>query len=636
MAGTALSPGLLTSVDVLMESIGGADSPKLRIDATDSEFRIVRRIFNEFDEDKSGSIDMSELDKVMIAMGFNLTPDQLSVLLKEVDVSESGSLDFDQFLRLIQLWRCASQFKLFDTPSQIQEDRIRQALSNSVWLPDDYLRSAWDVMVVLFLLYSWITILYGVTLSNYHDYFESLLVPDILCAIVFAADICFCLNTSVLDESSRLVTSRREIAMAYACRSLLIDIFAVIPYQHFGTSPAVTALTLLRLLKIIKLPWYFAPTGHYRFTPRYVQCYFFLLPLFRLLVYFIACLHALAVVFMFIHGSDELSRLAVADGENKGVVIADNSYITALYFIFYTLTTCGLGNVLLLKDGEKLFACFLFVLALLVNGLIIGNVVTIMQRTDVESERKAKLRQTLAVCQYFKVPQTLETEILQFQSHVLSNHLSTAYEDLIQALPLEMKANINLHVKISLLDRVPLFSSTHQGCKVALAQQLSSRIMHPEEYVAIAGEEDRGDLYLTSYGFLDVLNFTGYSERVLKRGDYFGLENVLSASRVRVNSLKALSYCELLVLGREALRDVMAHFPRFEIAVAATRRDLALELRDHPSRMGASTIRNPLTASLNDSLSEMRRGRAENFLTLTERCVYRLNQMERVMDSLRK
>ena len=60
-------------------------------------FLELRDAFNLFDRDKSGSISLSELKQVLIALNFNPTDNLLRKVMKEMDKDKNGSGKFNFF-----------------------------------------------------------------------------------------------------------------------------------------------------------------------------------------------------------------------------------------------------------------------------------------------------------------------------------------------------------------------------------------------------------------------------------------------------------------------------------------------------------------------------------------------------------
>jgi Ca2+-binding EF-hand superfamily protein len=63
-----------------------------------SEMDEMRKIFEQFDEDKSGSVDANELRPLFATVGINMKPYQVEAIVKEYDLDGSGEVDFEEFV----------------------------------------------------------------------------------------------------------------------------------------------------------------------------------------------------------------------------------------------------------------------------------------------------------------------------------------------------------------------------------------------------------------------------------------------------------------------------------------------------------------------------------------------------------
>ncbi|XP_015697179.1 probable calcium-binding protein CML8 isoform X1 [Oryza brachyantha] len=61
----------------------------------------IKEAFDLFDIDGSGTIDPKELHTAMRALGFEMTPEQINQMIREVDKDGSGTIDFDEFVHMM-------------------------------------------------------------------------------------------------------------------------------------------------------------------------------------------------------------------------------------------------------------------------------------------------------------------------------------------------------------------------------------------------------------------------------------------------------------------------------------------------------------------------------------------------------
>lgn len=64
----------------------------------------MKQLFRYCDKDDSGSIDKDELGSVMHELGKDLTDEELSTLMTQLDSDGNGDIDFDEFLEGMGKW----------------------------------------------------------------------------------------------------------------------------------------------------------------------------------------------------------------------------------------------------------------------------------------------------------------------------------------------------------------------------------------------------------------------------------------------------------------------------------------------------------------------------------------------------
>ncbi len=62
----------------------------------------LQEMFELYDEDGSGALDKAELAQLMATLGYDLTDEELSVMIAEVDVDGDGNIDYEEFLAMFK------------------------------------------------------------------------------------------------------------------------------------------------------------------------------------------------------------------------------------------------------------------------------------------------------------------------------------------------------------------------------------------------------------------------------------------------------------------------------------------------------------------------------------------------------
>lgn len=75
-----------------------------------------RKLFDRFDADRSGGISYDEFSNALVAFGYRLSDDYVTLLFNTYDTRQKGVLSFDLFVQsCISLKRMTDVFKKYDT-----------------------------------------------------------------------------------------------------------------------------------------------------------------------------------------------------------------------------------------------------------------------------------------------------------------------------------------------------------------------------------------------------------------------------------------------------------------------------------------------------------------------------------------
>lgn len=95
---------------------------KAQLNLNDDQVREFKDAFDIFDEDCGGTVTTAELSNVMKALGQDISEDDVSVMISEVDSDGSGEIDFAEFCTLMARqmekadpeYEYKKAFKIFD------------------------------------------------------------------------------------------------------------------------------------------------------------------------------------------------------------------------------------------------------------------------------------------------------------------------------------------------------------------------------------------------------------------------------------------------------------------------------------------------------------------------------------------
>eukprot|EP01065_Artemidia_motanka_P053270 TRINITY_DN9849_c1_g2_i1.p1 TRINITY_DN9849_c1_g2~~TRINITY_DN9849_c1_g2_i1.p1 ORF type:complete len:1030 (+),score=223.36 TRINITY_DN9849_c1_g2_i1:93-3092(+) len=542
--------------------------------------RRYKRLFQVFDQDGDGRIDPTELHVILNTVGVPTSEEDVIDIIQANDKDNSGVVEFDEFLEIIMClggdisWQGANDSahvevddKDFMKKSAEAIRHVRAALENQRTLPDSILRTGVDFMVVITCVYYYCTALLADVGLVDGDGNTVAVIIEIALTLFLFFDLGLAFDTAIVKRGT-VISSRKAIARHYLRSWFTVDLLAAIPidlcvgfggYSGLGSS---NAWKHLRLLKTLKLPQLFPVQNPGAMSPTYVNIHFRWLPPFLMCVQIGLLLHTFAIVWVSLHDCDDWNQ-----DRDRTDPDDPNSceYMVALYWVVYTLTTVGYGDVAVTNTTQRAFACLLFLGGAAMNGLIVGYLTVFVMRSDIKGDVLDKMRQTMAVLQHFGVPISLQEEMLSFQYHVLQNNLGASYADLIAGLPVPMQDQVAVYIRIRHISQVPMFSRCEMIIKAALAQSLKNVVVPPDEYVIVAGEQGH-EMFFLSHGFCDVSSKEGKWMATISKGGFFG-EVALLVETNRTADIKALTFCDLFILRKQEFDVILDRFPTFALNI---------------------------------------------------------------------
>mmetsp|Transcript_6389 Transcript_6389/g.13797 ORF Transcript_6389/g.13797 Transcript_6389/m.13797 type:complete len:152 (+) Transcript_6389:46-501(+) len=68
---------------------------------SEEDLQEFREIFNLVDTDRGGSISVDELGSLMDTLGIRTTPEELKLMVQEIDSNGNGEIDFEEFVQVM-------------------------------------------------------------------------------------------------------------------------------------------------------------------------------------------------------------------------------------------------------------------------------------------------------------------------------------------------------------------------------------------------------------------------------------------------------------------------------------------------------------------------------------------------------
>uniref|UniRef100_A0A4W3H458 Potassium voltage-gated channel, subfamily H (eag-related), member 1b n=1 Tax=Callorhinchus milii TaxID=7868 RepID=A0A4W3H458_CALMI len=199
----------------------------------------------------------------------------------------------------------------------------------------------------------------------------------------------------------------------------------------------------------------------------------------------------------------------------------------------------------------------------LLYATIFGNVTTIFQQMYANTNRYHEMLNSVRdFLKLYQVPKGLSERVMDYIVSTWSMSKGIDTEKVLEICPKDMRADICVHLNRKVFKEHPAFRLASDGCLRALAMEFQTIHCAPGDLIYHAGESVDSLCFVVS-GSLEVIQ-DDEVVAILGKGDVFGdvfwKENALAQSCVNV---RALTYCDLHVIKRDALQKVLEFYTAF-------------------------------------------------------------------------
>eukprot|EP00002_Diphylleia_rotans_P024455 TRINITY_DN4830_c0_g1_i2.p1 TRINITY_DN4830_c0_g1~~TRINITY_DN4830_c0_g1_i2.p1 ORF type:complete len:722 (+),score=98.60 TRINITY_DN4830_c0_g1_i2:164-2329(+) len=403
------------------------------------------------------------------------------------------------------------------------------------------------------------------------------LAADYLMDFVYILDIWFHLVTAYTQEGTgKMITDRKTIMWRYLKKDFLLHFLASLPLDFLALSYGFEALAwcrLNRLLRVTQLSAIFTALekGSGSAVIRISRLFFTML----LFAHWFGCIWFYIAKW---EGLGEDTWAYHAGVSNQDIF---TQYITSAYWALVVMTTVGFGDIVPLTNTEKCFTILTMITGVSIYATIFGNMATLIAQMDASATRyREKLDALHEYMTYRSLPQYLRKRILNYYDVIWSRHKGIDENSILNELPSSLRSEIALYLNRELVENVPLFKGTNEpGFINSLVVMLKPQVALAGDNIIRHGEIGR-EMYFLSRGEVEVVSGDGKTVFAkLKEGSYFGEIALLFAAR-RIATIRAVGYCELLLLTKEDFDSVLNFFPSF----AETLRAIAKQKIDEERR----------------------------------------------------
>ncbi|XP_018086144.1 potassium voltage-gated channel subfamily H member 5 isoform X3 [Xenopus laevis] len=456
-------------------------------------------------------------------------------------------------------------------------------------------KTTWDWVILILTFYTAIMVPYNVSFKTKQNNI-AWLVLDSVVDVIFLVDIVLNFHTTFVGPGGEVISDPKLIRMNYLKTWFVIDLLSCLPYdiinafenvdeetptQHIhaaleGMSSLFSSLKVVRLLRLGRVA---RKLDHYLEYGAAVLV--LLVCVFGLVAHWLACIwysigdyEVIDEVTNTIKKDSWLYQLGLSigtpyrynasgSGQWEGGPSKDSLYVSSLYFTMTSLTTIGFGNIAPTTDGEKIFSVAMMMVGSLLYATIFGNVTTIFQQMYANTNRYHEvLNNVRDFLKLYQVPKGLSERVMDYIVSTWSMSKGIDTEKVLAICPKDMRADICVHLNRKVFNEHPAFRLASDGCLRSLAVEFQTIHCAPGDLIYHAGESVDALCFVVS-GSLEVIQ-DDEVVAILGKGDVFGdvfwKETTLAHACANV---RALTYCDLHIIKREALLKVLEFYTAF-------------------------------------------------------------------------
>uniref|UniRef100_UPI0037E918D8 voltage-gated delayed rectifier potassium channel KCNH5 n=1 Tax=Semicossyphus pulcher TaxID=241346 RepID=UPI0037E918D8 len=444
-------------------------------------------------------------------------------------------------------------------------------------------KTTWDWVILILTFYTAIMVPYNVSFKTKQNNIVWLVLDSVV-DVIFLVDIVLNFHTTFVGPGGEVISDPKLIRMNYLKTWFVIDLLSCLPYDIInafenvdeGISSLFSSLKVVRLLRLGRVA---RKLDHYLEYGAAVLV--LLVCVFGLVAHWLACIwysigdyEVIDEATNTIKMDSWLYQLAISigspyrynasgSGQWEGGPGKDSLYITSLYFTMTSLTTIGFGNIAPSTDGEKIFSVAMMMVGSLLYATIFGNVTTIFQQMYANTNRYHEMLNNVRdFLKLYQVPKGLSERVMDYIVSTWSMSKGIDTEKVLSICPKDMRADICVHLNRKVFNEHPAFRLASDGCLRSLAVEFQTTHCAPGDLIFHAGESVDTLCFVVS-GSLEVIQDDEVIA-ILGKGDVFGdvfwKETTLAHACANV---RALTYCDLHVIKREALLKVLEFYTAF-------------------------------------------------------------------------
>jgi hyperpolarization activated cyclic nucleotide-gated potassium channel 2 len=493
------------------------------------------------------------------------------------DKEENGSPKISKLTRDIYLEKLEKTYK---KPK-------KKCTLKLVFHPENFLRMAWDVVMLILIIYQALTVPYYICFND--DYTGELQSFEVVVTVFFLTDIIISFNTGFYDKGS-LVIKRRQIIKSYLKLWFWIDLLATFPYtwiiesiyppssESTNDSDVYNApkiiriiriirfLRILKLLRLAKLKKILIKIEDYIASSIIASLFL----VFRLLSGSFLVAHWLACLWFFLGSSGQdihpITWITVAGIQDKSNW---EQYVTSLYWAFTTIATVGYGDIAPITLEEKIFAMTTMIISSGVFAYTLGSIGTLVsEQNALENTYREAMVSVNSYMKSKRLGKDLQLRVRRYLDYLWEKKKKNKIDEkeVLELLSEPLRDEIYGYINAYIVRTCKVFESFDDTFVAQLTRSLDSETFAPGDQIFESGEISDKIYYITS-GVIEIYHQnTQMVFTHLKNKAYFG-EIAFFLSGKRTAAARCAEFSDLLSLSRSDLLFFLEKYPEADFFV---------------------------------------------------------------------
>ena len=381
-----------------------------------------------------------------------------------------------------------------------------------------------------------------------------------LYALLYILDVFLILDTLLIGNLTV------DFKSPYYIISVIIEVSSNLPIEIIGCvlGGSIRSFKVLWLLRLNRLLKWLKLSGYFSILERKLGSHIELLRCFKYFLYLLCATHVVACVWFAIatfEGSINPDSWASFHHLNMSHSILQN-YVTSFYFSAVTLTSTGFGDIHAYTTLEQIFVLGLSLIGFMLYGHCLATLASTLGNNALP---KVLFQEKISAVNNFlsnhKVSASLRKRIERyFELFWIKWQGQSGQEHVMFDLPLPFQESMASEIQEDIIRALPIFARTDPNYMKRLCLNTITYAYSPGEIIIYAGDMGK-EMYFIRRGSVEVLDETmSFAISTIGAGGYFGEEGLLFGTP-RAVSIRASTYCEVIMLHKNAIDDTAEAYP---------------------------------------------------------------------------